>query len=336
MFHPGSKGSRGAFFMNEGKAPERFINAYTKENYKATREDAQKVYKFLHDDLFGRYNASTNKDASVNTGFTLGGTGIVQGRQLSKTGVDPSDRGVHSVNMYTRDLLSKVTHDEGNSFVGIGPNTKTTYVDAVSNESKNKVLKSIVADFIHTIDGSGDIANKDEKKAFYDISAGMIGGENKDMAYLQVQLPQSYIDKRAGKDKMITPELAKELYYNPINVFYDKGKIKSKFVERATDTDVQRVLATKGSTTIDSYENISSVGPIVIKYNKEKDIVTYNGTLKVRDKYGNVTTAEYTRMPTTLAEAEFQKTQIINDLEATKQYNMAAMNQERIINKAKK
>jgi len=56
----------------------------------------------------------------------------------------------------------------------------------------------------------------------------------------------------------------------------------------------------------------------------------------VRDKYGNVTTAEYTRMPTTLAEAEFQKTQIINDLEATKQYNMAAMNQERIINKAKK
>ena len=334
MFHS-NKGSRGAFFMNGGKAPANFIKTYMSENLGSSPDDAQNVYKFLHDDVFGRYNSASNKDASVNTGFTLGGTGIIQGRQMDKTGVDPSDREPNSVNMYTRDLLSKIKNDQGNSFAGTGINTKENYLDAVSNKSKNEVLKVIAADFIHTIDASGDITNKDEKKAFYDVSAGMIGGENKDMAYLQITLPQSYIEKRAGKDKMISPELAKELYYNPINIFYDKSKIKSKFVERATDTDIQRTLATKGYAPIDSYENISSVGPIMIKYDKERDIVTYKGTLKVRDKFGNIKTAEYTRQPTSLAESEFQKEQIIKDLEATKQYNLAAMRDERTLNKNK-
>lgn len=333
MFHPGYKGARGQFFQNNGEAPYKFMKKYMEEN-RASRAEAQQAYKLLHDELFSIYNSESNKDASVHTGIGLGGEGNIQGAQIS-TSVDPSERGANSFNMYTRDLLTKVTRDEGNSFVGLGNNTKATYEDAVKNKAANATLKAILADFIHNIDASGDIANKDEKKDFYNISAGVIGGETKENAYLKIQLPQSYIEKRAGKDKMITPELAQQLYYNPVIIFHDKKAIKSKFVERASDTPLQRNLATNGSADISAYSNISSIGPINIDYDKSKDKVTYSGTFKQRNIDGTWKTVYKEYKPTSLGEANSQYDNVINDLEALKSYNLKMMAQERELYKRK-
>lgn len=337
MFH-GTSTHRGSFHTNGGIAPQKFVDKYKRENYGATDKDAQKVYKFLHDDFYNGpqgYNAAATKDVSFSTGETLGGTGVMTGPEISAIGIDPSERGRNSANMYTRDLLGKVTHDVGNSFVTVGPNTAASLKDAMSNEGANKIYKGILADVIHDIDASGDIENKDEKKHFYDIRATNVAGEKPNMANLEIQLHQDYIDKRAGKDKMISPAIAQLLYNNPIQIFYDKGKVKSKFVERSKDTPIQRALLADGYFSIDAYQGTATSEPIEIVYNKETDKTTYKGTILRKKTDGSYQYLEYTRAATGIDAANEQYVNILNDLQSFKIFNQNTEKAERDLNNTK-
>jgi len=337
MFH-GTSAHRGSFITNGGKAPEKFKTIYKREHSRASDADVEKAYKFLHEDYFNGpngYNAAATKDVSFSTGTTLGGDGVMTGPQMNGIGIDPSERGRNSMNMYTRDLLTKVGVDEGNSWVGIGPNTKGTLENAISNEAENKILKNLIAEFRHTIDASGDIANKDEKKQFYDVSATNVAGEKAGIANLQLKFPQKFIVDRAGKDKMIPPALAAKLYNNPVNIFYDKSKIKSKFVERATDKPIQRTLLSDGYFEIDAYQGLATSEPIQILYDKEDNTTTYKGVIQKRLLDGSYKYYNYTRASTGIDAANDQYKAIISDLESFKRLNQATEEQERELNKNK-
>jgi len=207
--------------------------------------------------------------------------------------------------------------------------------NAISNEAENKILKNLIAEFRHTIDASGDIANKDEKKQFYDVSATNVAGEKAGIANLQLKFPQKFIVDRAGKDKMIPPALAAKLYNNPVNIFYDKSKIKSKFVERSTDKPVQRALLSDGYFNIDAYQGIATSEPIQILYDKEEDKTTYKGTVMKRRIDGSYEYLNYSRAATGIGAANDQYINILNDLQKFKALNQAMEEQERQLNKNK-
>jgi len=321
----------------KGIAPAGFIKKYTEEHLNSSSAEAQKAYEFLYQDFHKRYNNERNKNASINTGYILGGTGNISSNTLVATGVDPSERAPTSTNMYTKDLLTQVVNDQGNAYVGIGPNTGSVYKDAINNADKNIILKNILADVVADINKSGDITNKDDKKNFYDIKVAALAGGQSGMGSAQIVLSEDYLDKRSGKGKMIPEALRAELSNYPINIFFDKSKIKTPMIELSKDSDFQRALKTNGSVSINTYEENASIGPIKATATtlNGRTTVKYDVTLKQRNLDGSWTPVSAEIPPTGLAESTATYNMIMAGLHDLEMKNLKIMKEEEKLNKQK-
>jgi hypothetical protein len=226
-------------------------------------------------------------------------------------------------------------NDEGNSYVGLGGNTKSTYESAIGNEAGNTLYKNILRDVVRDIDQSTS-KTKDEKKHFYSIDFSAVGGENKDMASMQIRLDPDYIKSKAGKDNMISEAQAKELANTPLTAFWDKNKIPTKIMNLTKDSNYQRILKTTGYDSMDDYADIATVGPLKTTYNKGKDVVNYELTLKERNLDGTWKPTVVKMPSTSIAEAQTQYDLIMRKLEIVKNNNLKMIEAEEQLNLSKK
>jgi len=287
--------STGVFRVYDKEPPKSFAMAYLKDpiNAGADYGDVKDAWDQLKNDYLDLYN---QQERSISTGIGLSGGGMVTATTLVKGSIDPAKKADVQIN---RDVLGTLNNafNQGAYKIGIGGNNKDTYESV--DPKQEVILSGLVRQFMTEVSKGWKIT--DDKRPVYGAEVTPIGGGQLDQAAITLDLPLEVIQDNTGKGKLLGETLGPQIAANKITVFFDKSKVKSPVVERASYTPFQQAVVNDGFVKVDAFSEYG--GDITASF--KDGMVTFTGSEKVvNNATGQITSRSYQPRTLTINEAD--------------------------------
>lgn len=305
--------SSGIFRIYDKQPTKSFATAFLKDNPDADYDDVEDAWEKLKDDYLAEYNS---QEISIGTGVGLTGGGGVSAATLVKGSVDPAKRGDAQFNA---DVMSTLNNafNQGAYKIGIGGNNKDTYESV--DPDQEVILSGLVRQFMTEVNKGWKIT--DAKRPVYGAEVTPIGGGQLDQAAITLNLPAEVIQDNSGKGKLLGETLGPKIAANRITVFFDKSKVQSPIVQRASYTPFQKAVVNNGYVNVDAFSDYG--GDITASY--KNGMVTFSGSERIVDNAtGKIVSKPF--KPRTMS---------INDADDFYNTTVKALNQNAIINSEK-
>ena len=266
--------SSGVFRIYDKEPTRSFATAFLNDpnNAGADYDDVKDAWEKLKNDYLDLYN---NQERSIATGVGLTGGGGIGASTLVKGSVDPAKRGDAQFNA---DVMSTLNNafNQGAYKIGIGGNNKDTYESV--DPDQEVILSGLVRQFMTEVNKGWKIT--DDKRPVYGAEVTPIGGGQLDQAAITLNLPAEVIQDNSGKGKLLGETLGPKIAANRITVFFDKSKVQSPVVERASYTPFQKAVVNNGYVNVDAFSDYG--GDITASF--KDGMVTFTTTFKDVDE----------------------------------------------------
>jgi hypothetical protein len=268
-----------------------FVKAYRINRPSGSDGDIQDSYEKVKKEVFRVYNrtAGTSFGQIVDLPGKEGAGGVT-GHAFQYNAVDSADAVYHGVdvNKELSKTLNLALANPGKTKMVLG-NLSAENFNKEQTPEEEEGVRAFFNQFYMDVKTAD---KEDNKRPIYSLQAQSIAGDDANQSGFTIVPSQEYIQEYYAKNEKTPGLVDPSILMTGASLFYDNRVIKTEFTKALEITNVEKVLVRNKSLVIDQYKEtagildidydpttgVTTLQPILNKYNKDGTVTPYKGS----------------------------------------------------------